>query len=132
MAVAYLLPQHGGGQLRPATEPVPTVATSGAISLIVEYYGTATARPVTEPLATVTTRHRFALVHAHGRQIGFRMLQPHELAAAQGFPAGYKFSGTKTEAVRQIGNAVPCGLARALVTAVLSQNAQTSGGTPEQ
>lgn len=124
MGVAYLLPQHGGGQLRPATDPVPTVATAGAISLIVEYYGTATARPVTEPLATVTTKHRFALVRAHGRQIGFRMLQPHELAAAQGFPRGYQFTGTKTEVVRQIGNAVPCGLARALVAAVLSQNTE--------
>jgi len=51
------------------------------------------------------------------------MLQPHEQAAAQGFPRGYKFTGTKTEQVKQIGNAVPCGLSRALVTAQLSQQA---------
>lgn len=120
MGVAYLLPQHGGGALRPVTQPVPTVATSGAIALVVEYYGNGKARPVTEPLPTVTCNDRFALVQVLGRRIGFRMLQPAELAAAQGFPKDYRFTGTKTDAVRQIGNAVPCGLARALVSAVLS------------
>lgn len=58
--------------------------------------------------------------------IRFRMLQPHELALAQGFPRGYRFTGTKTDQVKQIGNAVPRRLARALVAAVLSQNADVS------
>lgn len=115
MGVAYLLPQQSGGSLRPATEPAPTVSTSGAIALVVEYYGNGQARPLTDPLPTVTCNDRFALIEACGDRIGFRMLQPHELAAAQGFPAGYKFTGTKTEQVRQIGNAVPCGFSRALV-----------------
>ena len=43
------------------------------------------------------------------------MLQPHELAAAQSFPADYIFTGNKGEVVRQIGNAVPPKLAEALV-----------------
>jgi site-specific DNA-cytosine methylase len=51
----------------------------------------------------------------------FRMLQPHELAAAQGFSPDYEFTGTKEAVVRQIGNAVPPDLAKALVMAVLSQ-----------
>lgn len=127
MGVAYLLPQQSGSILRPATQPAPTVATSGGIALVVEYYGTGQARPVTDPLPTVTCKPRFGLVHAHGRQIGFRMLQPHELAAAQGFPRGYQFTGTKTEQVRQIGNAVPCGFARALIAAHLTQSADVSG-----
>jgi DNA (cytosine-5)-methyltransferase 1 len=117
MGVAYLLPQQSGGSLRPATEPAPTVSTSGAIALVVEYYGNGQARPVTDPLPTVTCNDRFALVEASGSRIGFRMLQPHELAAAQGFPSNYQFTGTKTEQVRQIGNAVPCGFSRALVAA---------------
>jgi hypothetical protein len=50
------------------------------------------------------------------------MLQPHELAAAQGFPQGYQFTGNKTEQVRQIGNAVPCGFSRALIAAHLTGN----------
>jgi DNA (cytosine-5)-methyltransferase 1 len=126
-----LLPQQSDGRLRPVSEPVPTVAAAGAIALIepflVEYYGTGGARSVDEPLGTATTKPRFALVQpdvSHGGKtykmdVRFRMLQPAELAGAQGFPHGYMFSGNKTEVVRQIGNAVPCGLSRALVKAVL-------------
>ena len=126
MGVAYLLPQHGGGNLRPATMPCPTVATTGAIALILEYYGTGQARPVTDPLPTVTCHDRFGLLQTDQNRIGFRMLQPKELAAAQGFPDEYQFTGTKTEQVKQIGNAVPCGFSRALITAQLTQNSDVS------
>jgi DNA (cytosine-5)-methyltransferase 1 len=51
------------------------------------------------------------------------MFQPHELAGAMGFPRGYRFSGTKTDIVRQIGNAVPCGLAFSLVASAVSRDA---------
>lgn len=127
-----LLPQQSDGRLRPVSEPVPTVAAAGAIALVepflIEYYGTGTARSIDAPLGTATTKPRFGLAQPEvlheGRRyrldVRFRMLQPHELAAAQGFPKGYQFSGTKTEVVRQIGNAVPCGLAKAIVRAVLS------------
>lgn len=129
VAEPCLLPQQSGGAVRPVSEPVPTVSTAGAIGLIepflVEYYGTGGSRRVTEPLGTVTTKPRFGLAMpevVHNGQkylldVRFRMLQPAELAAAQGFPSGYRFTGTKTDVVKQIGNAVPCGLSRALVTA---------------
>lgn len=120
--LSYLLPQQSDGVLRPTTQPAPTVATAGAIALVVEYYGNGSAQPVTKPLPTVTCVDRFALIQAIGDRVGFRMLQPHELAGAQGFPSGYRFAGTKSDAVRQIGNAVPCGLARALVNAVLKED----------
>jgi len=134
----HLLPQQSDGRLRPVSEPTPTVAAAGAIALIepflVEYYGTGKAQPVDQPLGTATTKARFALarptIELHGKtyliDIGFRMLQPHELAAEQGFPKGYQFTGTKTDAVKQIGNAVPCGLSRALVYAALSQSSDVS------
>lgn len=48
-----------------------------------------------------------------------RRLRTAELAALQGFPRGYLFSGSRRERVRQIGNAVPPPLGRAMVTAVL-------------
>jgi DNA (cytosine-5)-methyltransferase 1 len=51
--------------------------------------------------------------------IRFRMLQPHELAAAMGFPDGYAFAGNRGEQVRQIGNAVAVNLARALCRSLL-------------
>ncbi|MEM9597412.1 MAG: DNA cytosine methyltransferase [Acidobacteriota bacterium] len=47
------------------------------------------------------------------------MLQPRELAAAQGFPADFQFAGTKTDVVRQIGNAVPVHTAESLCLEVL-------------
>lgn len=131
-----LLPQQSCGVLRPVSEPAPTVSTAGAIALIepflVEYYGNGRAQSVNEPLGTATTRDRFGLarpeVVVDGNRylldIRFRMLQAHELAAAQGFPAGYQFSGTKTQAIKQIGNAVPRNLARALVLAAMSQSNQ--------
>lgn len=125
--LAYLLPQHGGGQLRPATLPAPTVTTSGAIALIVEYYGNGRARPVTEPLPTVTTHDRFALIEARGGDVLFRMLRPHELARAQGFRPDYKFTGTSCEITKQIGNAVPRRLARALALASLGQRSDIGG-----
>lgn len=49
----------------------------------------------------------------------FRMLQPSELGAGQGFPEDYVFNGTKEQQYKQIGNAVPPGLSKALVSAQL-------------
>lgn len=132
---------HSGAGRRPMriAEPLPTVTGNrGDIALVepflVEYYGNGGAEPVSEPLNTVTCRDRHALVQPEIRVDGesyvldflFRMLQPHELAAAQGFPRDYTFTGNKTDQVKQIGNAVPCGLARALVLAVLGQNEDVS------
>jgi DNA (cytosine-5)-methyltransferase 1 len=47
------------------------------------------------------------------------MLQPRELARAQGFPDDYEFAGTKTDTTEQIGNAVPVNLAQSLVESLL-------------
>jgi DNA (cytosine-5)-methyltransferase 1 len=54
--------------------------------------------------------------------IRYRMLAPHELAAAQGFPSSYIFQGTKGEIVKQIGNAVPVGTAMRLSLAAIMQD----------
>lgn len=130
----HLLPQQSDGRLRPVSEPVPTVSTAGAIALVepflVSFYGNGQPHDIDEPAPTVTCKDRFGLVrpvieiegHQYLLDIRFRMLQPHELALAQGFPRGYQFTGTKTDQVKQIGNAVPRRLARAIVGAVLSQN----------
>lgn len=134
---AGLLPQQSDGALRPVSAPAPTVATAGAIALVqaflVKYYGAADgAQSIGEPLDTVTARERHALVQPEivvdGQRylldIRFRMLQPHELAAAQGFRPDYQFTGNKTEVVKQIGNAVPRRLARALAAAAIGQRSQ--------
>lgn len=114
-----ILPQQSGADARPADRPCPTIATAGAIGLVqplvMEYYGNGQCRPVSEPLGTVTCKERFALLRPEDCHIGFRMLQPHELAAAQSFPDWYRFTGSKKDIVKQIGNAVCPLMAEALV-----------------
>ncbi|MCR9025490.1 DNA cytosine methyltransferase [Aeromonas caviae] len=126
--------QHG----QPVTEPMPTVTAGGlhigeVRAFLLKYYGTDSTIPCSEPLHTVTTRDRFGLVTVSGEDyqivdIGMRMLEPHELFAAQGFPADYvidhdatgkKF--TKTAQVARCGNAVCPPLAAALVRANLPE-----------
>lgn len=48
-----------------------------------------------------------------------RRLRTVEMAALQGFPKDYVFQGSRRERVRQLGNAVPVPLARAMIGAVL-------------
>lgn len=55
-------------------------------------------------------------------EVLFRMLHWRELARAQSFPETYQFHGTATEIVKQIGNAVPPALSRAVCRASISQN----------
>lgn len=123
----FVVPMEHGGRaaLRSVREPLPTITTAkgGAFGIcepfLTKYYGAGEgARPVTAPLDTVTTKDRFALVEPYRMGVRFRMLQPHELAAAMGFH-GYQFAGNKTEIVKQIGNAVQVDVAEALCASVL-------------
>ncbi len=110
--------------------PMPTVTSIDAWGLIepfiVKYNSTGGPMSVNDPLDTVTGKDRFGLVIplTDGRQmvldIRFRMLQPHELAAAMSFPKDYVFTGNREEKVKQIGNAVPTRTAEALIGQFLS------------
>jgi DNA (cytosine-5)-methyltransferase 1 len=54
------------------------------------------------------------------------MLEPHELAAAMGFTTedqSYEFAGTKTEQIKQIGNAVSVAMMKAEVKAIMADAA---------
>lgn len=119
----FLLSQDGRGAPRAVSKPSPTIVTDGAVSLVepfvLPYYRTGTPTPVGEPLPTVTAKDRFGVVEPVHLDVLFRMLQPHELAAAMGFPKGYLFTGNRGDQVRQIGNAVCVSVADALCTAAL-------------
>lgn len=139
LATSHLVKLRGtckDGQ--PVTEPMPTITSGGnhvgeVRAFLLKYYGTNIGHPVTEPLQTVTTKHRFGLVMVHGEpyeivDIGMRMLEPHELFAAQGFPADYVISIDqngkpipKAKQVARCGNAVPPPFAEALVRANLPE-----------
>ena len=113
----------GERHVRSLDRPAPTVITQQNYALIqaflIKYFGCGkNARSIDLPLPAVTTKDRFGLVEIFEKapflDIRLRMLQPHELAAAQSFPEDYQFVGNKGEIVKQIGNAVPGQIAKAL------------------
>lgn len=112
---------------RKLTEPLSTICTKQEHCLVkpmlVQYYGNGHAVPLSDPIPTLTTKDRYALVNPKysNYELGFRMLQPNELAAATGFPSNYKFTGTKVEVVKQIGNAVPPNFAKAIFGQILKE-----------
>ncbi|WP_413730852.1 DNA cytosine methyltransferase [Sodalis sp. RH22] len=124
---------------QPVTEPLPTITAGGlhigeVRAFLLKYYGTdKDGCAMTDPLHTVTSNDRFGLVTVEGVDyqivdIGMRMLQPHELYAAQGFPSWYiidqDYKGTKYAKDKQVarcGNAVPPPFAEALVRANLPE-----------
>ena len=112
------LGQTSSDRLRPVDTPLRTVVGKQEHSLVepflVKFYGTANSEPLDEPLDTVTTKERFGLVEEYQLDITFRMLQPRELARAQAFPDDYVFLGNKAEQTKQIGNAVPPVVPRAI------------------
>jgi DNA (cytosine-5)-methyltransferase 1 len=117
-------------------EPIHTLTTGGHMgevrAFLLKYYDTGVGQPLSDPLHTVTTKHRLGLVMVKGEpyqivDIGMRMLEPHELFAAQGFPADYIHDRTaggkklsKAAQVRMCGNSVCPPVAAALVRANLS------------
>ncbi len=123
----FLAVMKKSSTVRSVDEPVPTLTTIPHLALcepfITKYYGAGVSKSVDAPLDTITTRDRFGLVEVTGKyqvDIRFRMLQPHELAAAMSLD-GYQLSGTKADQVKQIGNAVPAKLAEALCRALLER-----------
>lgn len=115
-------------------------------AFLVKYYGSEIGQyqPVDQPLDTITVKPRFAVVTVTIDavtfvlvDIGMRMLEPRELARAQGFPESYildpecwyrtdsgarKFGKLpKTHQIAKIGNSVCPGLAEALARANLPQ-----------
>jgi DNA (cytosine-5)-methyltransferase 1 len=74
--------------------------------------------------ATVKARFGLVTVEIQGEtyavvDIGMRMLEPRELARAQGFPDSYRFEGSKADQIAAIGNAVVPQVMAALVAANL-------------
>lgn len=132
-----------------ADEPLHTITASGGHfaevrAFLTAFYGNERdGTSIDNPLRTIPTRDRFGLVTVGQQQyqiadIGFRMLQPHELFKAQGFPESYIFSYgidehgntlklTKTEQTRMVGNSVPPQLSRALVLANFAHESKIKG-----
>lgn len=150
IVTSHLVKMKGTNCGQPTDEPLQTITAGGlhfgeVRAFLLKYYGTGDGQSAKEPLGTVTTRDRFGLVTVAGEQyqiadIGMRMLEPHELYAAQGFPPDYKINFdvngkkySKAAQVARCGNSVPPPFAEALVRANLPEMAyRTQLGTMRQ
>ena len=138
LAAASLVKFYGRSDAQGVDGPLRTVTSAARFAevraFLTKFYGTSTGSPAQLPLPTVTTGGghgggHLGLVMVHGEpyaivDIGMRMLQPHELFAAQGFPPDYDitptFNGkplTKTDQIALAGNSVCPQVAEALVAA---------------
>ena len=126
----FIAIMKGQSKTRDIDSPLPTITTNPHLYVcepfITKYYGCGEgAASINEPLDTITTKDRFGLVEpcTDGEtiyDIRFRMLQPHELAAAMSFDKNYKFTGNKGDQIKQIGNAVPVRTATELCRKLLA------------
>ena len=160
LVAAFLAKHYTGVVGADLREPMPTVTSvdhnalvtatlseqaagngTKVAALLVKYYGNEREGvSLTEPLHTIPTKDRFGLVTVtiHGQQyvitdIGMRMLAPHEMYRAQGFPEDYRIDMgadgkalTKTAQVRMCGNSVCPPLARAIVAANYNEMAEAA------
>ena len=153
LVTAHLVTNTTGHPGAAASEPVPTITSAGnqvlvactlspeheagalqVAAFLMRYYGTGGQwGELTEPLATITTKDRLALVTVQVGgvprvivDIGLRMLKPHELYRAQGFPPDYIIDRTAdgrplstSRAVAMVGNSVSPPPLHAILTANL-------------
>jgi len=125
-------------RVRDDGEPLPTVtgANRGELAFITAQHGERAGQPprvhsVGAPTPTVAATGHVDLVEGIvvdgvRYDILFRMLEPHELAAAMGFTSedqAYEFAGTKTDQIKQIGNAVAVSMMKACVGAIMADAA---------
>jgi DNA (cytosine-5)-methyltransferase 1 len=139
LVTSHMVKMRGDNIGHGTNEPVHTISAGGfhigeVRAFLVEYYGTGDAHRLDKPLHTITTKDRFGLITIKGEDyqivdIGMRMLEPHELFAAQGFPSDYLIShdsnGKKLSKAKQVarcGNAVCPPIAQALVVANLGDD----------
>lgn len=146
LVTSNLIKMKGDNIGQPVEDPLQTITAGGlhfgeVRAFLMSYYGASIGSDCNEPVHTVTTKDRFGLVTVHGQDyqivdIGMRMLEPHELFAAQGFPSKYIIdrdaygkSYPKTAQVARCGNSVPPPFAEALTRSNLPELCAGSGST---
>jgi DNA (cytosine-5)-methyltransferase 1 len=163
LVTSNLIKLRGTSTAAGMDEPIGTISAQGlhhaeVRAFLLKYYGTDQDPRLEEPLHTVTTKDRYGLVTIQGQDyeivdIGLRMLAPHELYRAQGFPANYvideipdpkllfadghqvekdplslpRIPLTKSAQVRMCGNSVCPPLSEALIRANFAHEQQIVG-----
>lgn len=132
VVAAHLTKFYGTSIGADLDDPMPTVTGQGwhaglVAAFLLRYYGSGGQwSSLSEPMRTATAKARMGLVTVEldGESyvladIGMRMLEPRELARAQGFADDYRLIGTKSQQVERIGNSVCPPVAEAIVRAQL-------------
>jgi DNA (cytosine-5)-methyltransferase 1 len=135
LVTSNLIKLRGTSSAAATNEPLHTVSAGGlhhaeVRAFLIKYYSEGGQdQDCRDPMHTVPTKDRLGLVTVAGQEyqiadIGMRMLEPHELYAAQGFPSDYIIAPTvagkrlpKHAQVRMCGNSVCPPLAKAIVAA---------------
>ncbi|MEU7855145.1 DNA cytosine methyltransferase [Nonomuraea sp. NPDC049141] len=134
---SFIVPMRGGGckdTARSIDAPLGTFSAGGnhnllataPEALLVPYYNNGVARPASEPVGTLTTIDRYGVAtptmplpdKIDVNEVGFRILDPGEVARGMAFKRGYIVLGNKRQKVRQYGNAVTPPMAELLVSAL--------------
>ena len=138
LVAATLLANNSNNAPQRADAPLGTVTTGDrhflVASFLTHYYSQGgTASRIDAPLPAVVTRARHGLVTVEIdgtdyvlADIGLRMLEPRELARAQGFPDSYVLEGSKADQIARIGNSVCPQVAEALVRANIGRAAEVA------
>ena len=150
LIVPFICRQFGASIGHSIKQPLGTVTATDKSRLVtaflVSYYGNErdVGQSLRDPLRTITAKDRFGLVKIgtddwHIADICMRMLQPHELYAAQGFPPDYiidhDYTGNtypKSKQVARCGNSVPPPFSEALVRANLPELCGSKIGTMKE
>ncbi|HEX8851258.1 MAG TPA: DNA cytosine methyltransferase [Gemmatimonadaceae bacterium] len=111
LAKYYGSDEHG----QAADEPLHTIPTVDRFALVAAFLRKFDVIDDDRPYVTVTIEGETFILY----DIAMRMLQPRELARAQGFPDTYQLIGTKSQQVARIGNSVCPHVAAAIVRANL-------------
>jgi DNA (cytosine-5)-methyltransferase 1 len=163
LVTSNLVKLRGTSTAASMDDPLGTVSAQGqhhaeVRAFLLKYYGTDQDPRLDEPLHTVTTKDRYGLVTIQGQDyeivdIGLRMLAPHELYRAQGFPEHYiigeipdpamlfvngrqvdgcplalpRIALTKSAQVRMCGNSVCPPLSEALIRSNFAHEKQILG-----
>lgn len=123
-------------------DPLQTITTAnrGELAFITAQFGERQGQAprvhsLDQPAPVICATGHVNLVEAEEMDCLYRMLVVDELAAAMGFSNShtkYEFTGTKTEQIKQVGNAVSVEMAEAEIAAIMADAVKPARARPAE